>query len=394
MPLLMIARFWLSLVSWTVLGAGAWLVWNWYDGERIFADNGLQYTVREDWQLWLGITLLAWSFLGGFVVRPLLAKPDQQKLEPHYGDGEVIDGARGAKLYVEQLGPKDAPCLILTHGWGCDSTVWAYAKRELSQTFRLVLWDLPGMGRSRAGPDGVHLSAFAEDLARVIDYSGRDKVVVVGHSIGGMTIQTLARDNPQFFRDRVAGTVLVNTTYTNPLKTMVLSGLAQAMRPLLEIQLRLTTWLEPLAFLGAWQSYLNGSSHLANRLGFGRHVTRSQLQHISYITTRNSQRAQALGNLSMFRWDATDALSDIDVPVLVLGGKVDLMTKPEASRAIVESAKDARLEIIEDVNHMGFMERPEAYNRAIATFAATVSNASPTSKPAKTDIPLLHPVTA
>lgn len=392
MPLLIIVRFWLSMLSWVVLGASAYLLWTWYQGEEALRPDGLLATFREDWRLWTGLGLLAWSFLGGFIVRPILAKPDRKPLEPHRGDGEVIDGARGAKLYVEQIGPKDAPCVVLTHGWGLDSTIWAYAKRELSQTFRVVVWDLPGMGRSRAGPDGVHLSAFADDLKRVIDYAGARKVVVAGHSIGGMTIQTLARDNPAFFKDRIAGAVLINTTHTNPLKTMILSGLMQALRPLIVLQLRLTAWLEPLAFLGAWQSYLNGTAHIGNRLGFGPHVTHSQLNYVTLLATRNSQRAQALGNLSMIHWDATGALKGIDAPVLVLGGKGDIVTKPEASRTIAATTPSAGLEIVEEVNHMGFVERSEAYNRAIAAFAA-VALKSPSTPGATTDLPQRHPVT-
>jgi pimeloyl-ACP methyl ester carboxylesterase len=373
MPLLFIARFLFSLLSWGILAAAGWLLWQWYDGTLVIGDDGLLRRTREDWQLWLGAGLLAWSFLGGFIIRPLLAKPDRQKLDAHHGDGEVIEGARGAKLYVEQLGPRNAPCLILTHGWGLDSTIWAYTKSELAKDFRIVVWDLPGMGRSRAGPDSVHLSAFAEDLARVIAWTGRDKVVLASHSIGGMTTQTLARDNPAFFKDRVAGAVLINTSHTNPLKTMVLSGLAQVLRPLIELQLYLTAWLEPLAFISAWQSYFSGAAHLANRLGFGPHVTQSELNKTTLLTVRNSQRAQALGNLSMFRWDATGVFGDIDVPVLVLGGKLDIVTKAEASRTIAASALDGRLEIIEESNHMGFLERPEVYNRAISAFAKRVS---------------------
>jgi pimeloyl-ACP methyl ester carboxylesterase len=377
MPFLIIVRFLFSLVSWGVLAAAGWLLWEWYDGALVMGEDGLLRRVREDWQLWLGAGLLAWSFVGGFILRPLLAKPDRRTLDAHHGDGEIIEGARGAKLYVEQLGPQNAPCLILTHGWGLDSTIWAYAKSELAKDFRVVVWDLPGMGRSRAGPDGVHLSAFAEDLARVIAWTGRDKVVLASHSIGGMTTQTLARDNPTFFKDRVAGAVLINTSYTNPLKTMVLSGLAQALRPLIELQLRLTAWLEPLAFISAWQSYFSGAAHVANRLGFGPHVTHSQLTKTALLTTRNSQRAQALGNLSMFRWDATGVFADIDVPVLVLGGRQDIVTKAEASRTIAASALDGRLEVIDEANHMGFLEHPEAYNRAIATFAGSLVRSMP-----------------
>jgi len=373
MPLLMIVRLLLSIVSWALLAAAAWLLWSWNQGEYVRDADGVLHHIRHDWRLWAGLALVVWSSGGGILlVRPFLARADRDPLRPQRTHGRMIDGADGARLYVESHGRDDAPCLVLTHGWGLDSTIWAYAKRRLSQDFHLVLWDLPGMGKSKSGNGGITLDAFAENLERVIAHSGRDRVVLVGHSIGGMTIETLARDRANLFNRVVAGAVLVNTTYTDPLKTMVASGLMQALRPLIVASAHLTVWLEPLAWLSAWQSYLNGSAHIANRLGFAGRVTHSQLDYTALLTTRNSPAAQARGNLAMFDWDATGALVRIDAPVLVLAGDSDLVTKAEASRTLASQAKHAVLDIVSDANHMGFAERHDVYNDAIAAFARRV----------------------
>ena len=64
-------------------------------------------------------------------------------------------------------------------------------------------------------------------------------------------------------RGRVAGLVLVNTTYTTPLATTTASGFFSAIRyPVLEPLLHLTVWLWPLVWLASWLSYLNGTAHL------------------------------------------------------------------------------------------------------------------------------------
>lgn len=373
MPLLLIARLFLSVVSWAILAAAAWLLWSWNQGEYVRDVNGVLQHIRHDWRLWTGLCLFGWSFGGGtLLVRPFLARGDRDALKPQRSHGEMIDGADGAHLYVESHGPADAPCLVFTHGWGLDSTIWAYAKRALSKEFRLVFWDLPGMGKSRPGRGGVTLEAFAENLKRVIAHTGRDRVLLVGHSIGGMTLETLARDNANFFNRTVAGAVLVNTTYTDPLKTMVLSGLVQALRPLIVLSMHMTIWLWPLAWLSAWQSYLNGSAHIANRLGFASRVTHSQLDYTALLTTRNSPAAQARGNLAMFNWDGTGALVRVDPPFLVMAGNSDLVTKAEASRTLVSQARQAVLDIVTDANHMGFMERADVYNPAIEAFARRV----------------------
>ena len=185
-----------------------------------------------------------------------------------------------------------------------------------------------------------------------------------------MIVQTLARDEPDYVARQVAGVVLLNTTYTNPLRTMILSGLATALRwPLVEPMMRLTIWLEPLSWLSAWQSYLSGWTHVATRFGFGTSVTRSQLDHTALLLTRARPAVSAKGDLAMFRWDSQFALARDGVPVLVIGGDMDIVTKAEASRSIAARVPLAKLVIVAGANHMGPIERAERYNAEIAAFA-------------------------
>jgi pimeloyl-ACP methyl ester carboxylesterase len=378
MPLLSFFRFFASLLSLFVLAAAGWLLWSWYQGDLVRDAYGDVYRLRDDWRLWLGVGLLAWSFLGRFVMLALLTRRDERVTRAVRGHGHQITGETGSSLYVESHGPVEAPPIILTHGWGLDSTFWSYARRDLGDRFRLTAWDLPGLGRSKPAPHGgISLEAFAADLAGLVDSLGGRRVVLVGHSIGGMTIQTLIRDHPQI-QTRLAGVVLLNTTYTNPLTTMIFSGLARALRhPVLEPAFKLTILLKPLMWAMQWQSYLSGSTHLGNRLGFGKAVTRSQLEHVSLLTTRNSPAAQARGNLAMFGWDATGALDHLYVPLLVIGGDKDIVTKLEAGRAIAAGSRTGRLEVI-DANHLGPMEQAQAYNQLISDFVLQAQRNIPT----------------
>ncbi len=374
MPLIMMVRLMMSFISLAVTALLGYLLWTWYQGDYVRDIHGTLYQVRENWRLWTAVALAVWSFGGGsLLIKPFLAKRDTDPVDPKRGKGETIKGANGASLYVESTGPADAPVIILTHGWGLDSTIWDYAKRDLSQKFRVVTWDLPGMGLSKAPTAAVGLESFADNLKAIIRYTRADRVVLVSHSIGGMATQTLARDNRAFYNRHVAGTVLVNTTYRNPLTTMILSPLARILRfPLIEPQFHLTMWLWPLAWLSAWKSYLDGTAHIANRLGFGAYVTHSQLAHTTLLSIRNSQKAQAKGNLAMFAWDATGAMRSVTGPVLLLAGSVDIVTKADASIAIAATSPTAAAEVIDKVNHMGFLERPDIYNSAFADFATEV----------------------
>ncbi|WP_108398159.1 alpha/beta fold hydrolase [Devosia submarina] len=371
MPLLSLIRFLTTLLSLIILGFVAYLLWSWNQGDLVQEADGDLVRVREDWRLWTALALGAFSFLGKFLVLPLLAKPDRgEPSRQDRGAGRIIPGAQGAQLYVEELGTENQNTIILTHGWAMDNTIWHYAKRDLSKHFRVIVWDLPGLGQSKGE---ISLESFAGNLAAIVEHTGAERVGLVGHSIGGMTIQTLARDNPAFFNTRIAGAVLVNTTYTNPLKTMILARFMQAIRfPLLEPVMRLTILLQPLAWLSMWQSYLSGTAHIANRLGFGKYVTRSQLDHVTLLSTKNPPGNIQKGNLAMFRWDATGALASASVPVLLLAGELDIVTKPFASVDISGQARTSSLETIEGVNHMGLMERSDVYNAAMIRFFQSV----------------------
>lgn len=379
MSLLAILRFFTTILSLIILAAAVYLLWSWNDGRMVRDVAGGLRLEREDWRLWSGLGLLAWSFLGGRILPLIIAKPDTRRTRATWGDGRIVTSRTGSSLWIESHGPAGAPPIIITHGWGMDSTFWCYAKQDLTDRFRLILWDLPGLGRSKASArDRIAVAAFAADLATVIEESGARPVVLVGHSIGGMTIQTLVRDHPQL-ESRIAGVVLLHTTYTNPLETMMFSRLLRALqRPVLEPAMKLTIALGPLVWLSNWQSYLSGWSHLAHRSGFGADVTRSQLEHVTLLATRNRPAVLARGDLATLYWDATNALRDLSAPVLVVGGDKDIVTKLEANRAIAGQTQLATLQVVEGANHMAPMERADIYNRMIADFALRVQPATST----------------
>lgn len=105
------------------------------------------------------------------------------------------------------------------------------------------------------------------------------------------------------------------------------------------------------------------------RFGFGRSVTRSQLDHTALLMTRNSPAVVARGDLAMIRWDGSEGVARLAVSTLVLGGDLDIVTKLEASEYIAEAAPDARLEVVSGANHMGPVERAGFYYRALVGFA-------------------------
>jgi pimeloyl-ACP methyl ester carboxylesterase len=381
MTFLHLLRRLFSLLSLAVLALAVYLIWTGYQ-RADENDPGLDPALAgegDETRLWIGWGLLALSFFGRFLWPLLLAKGGKGPRIERGAEHREVVGADGSKLRVEFFGRQGAPVLILTHGWGLDSTVWRYARAHLADRFRLIVWDLPGLGKSKTPPDGrIQLDRFAEDLRTVIGLAEGQPVVLVGHSIGGMTLQTLAGLRPELMGEQVKGLVLLNTTFLRPIRTTAMSGLVQAVWPVVAVFMKLQIALSPLFHAMKWQSYMSGQTHMAARIGgFGRHVTRQQLEHTALLMTKASPAVEAKGDFAMMDWDVSRKLPDIRVPTLVIVGDRDLITRPDAGETIAAAIPGARLQHMTGCGHMGFYEYNEAYDRAIADFATEVLKDAP-----------------
>ena len=373
MPIITLPRLLLQLVSLTLLAISAWLVWRWWVGYDLLdsRDVVIGHEHGPTWALWTGVALLVWSFGGGRLVILALIPGGHAPMQARTASHEVR-APDGSRLHVETSGLATGPTIVLTHGWGLNSTAWGDAKQVLGSRFRVVVWDLPGLGRSKPPSDGHYsIDGFAQALSAVVVSCGEGPVLLVGHSIGGMTTQTFWRDASVQAKARVAGIVLVDTTHEDPIQTMWLSGLWRVLKaPVIEPLMHLTMWISPLAWLSSWQGYLGGSSQLAMRLvGFGRFATRAQVDLTALLAAKGSPGVQAKGNLAMLHWSVTRSLHAITVPTLVLTGDRDIVTLPSASRTIVAAIPEARLVSVAGCGHMGFLEAHDRYNAEILAFA-------------------------
>ena len=117
----------------------------------------------------------------------------------------AVPSADGVPIAYEVHGQGE-PALVLVHGWSCDRSYWKEQIEYLSPQYRLVLVDLAGHGESGTGRKDYTMSAFGADVAAVVDSLGLQKVVLVGHSMGGDVIVEAAKKLP----GRVVGLVWVD----------------------------------------------------------------------------------------------------------------------------------------------------------------------------------------
>lgn len=121
----------------------------------------------------------------------------------------------GVDLYAEidEADEPGGPTIIFAHGWVLNLDSWHYQRAALRGKVRMVFYDHRSHGRSGRGPaSSANLTQLAEDLKTIIETTTpKGPVILVGHSMGGMTIMQLAEMHPKLFSSRVQGVVLAST---------------------------------------------------------------------------------------------------------------------------------------------------------------------------------------
>jgi pimeloyl-ACP methyl ester carboxylesterase len=127
----------------------------------------------------------------------------------------------GVRISAEEIEARDglpALTVVLVHGFALDRRTWHFQRQSLAAladpSVRLVLYDQRSHGASERAPrESCTIEQLGHDLDAVIRaLAPEGPLVLVGHSMGGMTIMALAEQNPELFTERVAGVALVATS--------------------------------------------------------------------------------------------------------------------------------------------------------------------------------------
>ena len=122
-----------------------------------------------------------------------------------------------AEEVLPALGGEPQLTVVFVHGFALDRRCWHFQRRDLAKLadprVRQVLYDQRSHGRSgRSSAEASTIEQLAHDLDAVLRAVVPDgPLVLVGHSMGGMTIMALAEQKPELFEERVRGVALVGT---------------------------------------------------------------------------------------------------------------------------------------------------------------------------------------
>ena len=323
-------------------------------------------------------TVLAVERLAASRLRPA---PDPAAAEPLgelRGRELVASAADGLLLHVEVNGPDEAEvAVVFCHGYALHQDSWHYQRRDLASRARLVFWDQRGHGRSGplAGPP-ASIAQTGADLHAVLAAVRQpgQRVVLAGHSMGGMTIMALASQHPELFGTEVAGIVLIGTaagglsTPDGPVPWMP-APLRAAARHAVPAVLRAAAAGRRAALVERGRGAAREIQLLATRfLAFG-----DPLMSVTVTGFLERMIRQApVGVIAEFyaallSHDARDVPGVLSrVPVTVLVGERDRLIPPRLGVDLAESITGSRLVTVAGAGHAMILERPDVVNEAIA----------------------------
>ena len=297
-----------------------------------------------------------------------------------------VTASDGVALHVE-IDEPHAPggvvaplTVVFCHGYALNLDSWHFQRRDLRDLARLVVWDQRSHGRSgRSAVSHATLEQTGRDLGTVIDEVAPDgPLVLVGHSMGGMSIMTLAEQRPELFRDRVFGVALLATSA---------SGLTDLPMGLRGLPGRVVGRVLPgvVSALGRRAAVVERGRALGRDLGFALTRRYSFASDVppSYVEWTSDMLARTpIDVVADFfpDFDKHERLAALaamrDVETLVMVGRQDKVTPLVHSEAIADELPRARLVVLEDCGHMLLLEHHDAVTDELSALldrAAAVS---------------------
>ena len=259
--------------------------------------------------------------------------------------------ANGIAINYTFDGPATAPVVVMSHSLATDRSMWDPTIPALTDRFRVLRYETRGHGQTDAPKGAYTLDQLADDALALLKALGIARMHWVGLSMGGMIGQTLALKAPHIF----ASLSLCDTSSRVPAEARpqwadrIKTAETQGMEPLVE------------PTLGRW---------------FTAPFRERRKDVIAKVAAmiRNTPPAGYAGCChAISALDLTEKISAIKLPTIAIVGADDPGTPVAAHQVIHEKIAGSRLEIIPSAAHLANMEQPEAFNKALSGFLASVA---------------------
>lgn len=310
--------------------------------------------------LLVGLVLLGLGLLG---LGLWLYAPDRSRadLEPLYlaRPGDMIE-VGGMRLHVRDTGPRDAPAVILLHGFGASLHTWEPWAEVLDDDLRVIRLDLPGAGLSPPDP----VADYTDDhvtrlLLATMDHLGVQRAAFIGNSVGGRLAWTMAAAHP----DRVDRVVLISPDgFASP-------GFEYGKAPDVPPVMGLMRYTLPRGML---------KSNIAVGYADPAALTEPTVTRYRDLMLAPGARQAMLDRMeqTVLR-DPVPLLDRITAPVLLVWGEKDAMIPFANAQDFQRHLADVRLVSFPDLGHLPHEEAPERSLPPVRAFLLEAPTGSP-----------------
>ena len=273
---------------------------------------------------------------------------------------KTVQLSTGIEMAYVEMGDPDGEVVVLQHGMTDNSRSWSLAAPYFTEAgYHVYLPDLRGMGRTDE-PDGFYtVVTYATDLEAFFDAVGIEKAIVVGHSLGSFTMQTFCL----MFPERCSKLVLVSSIPVEGYQNAVLDAAYHA-------------YVEPLAedehpsdsFMDFWYACEPKEEGIEDVFDTFISGLKTESQQLSKKSWKNIFYGMMASDNTMLYQEY-----DPEIPVLVLHGDEDSMTKTEYQAELCElfHVDEGSYRNYEGIGHNIQFEIPEQSSRDILTWLST-----------------------
>ena len=295
------------------------------------------------------------------------------EVDDPFGWPRSVDWQRAGKpanRQHRQAHPKERPTLVFTHGFCLHQDCWHYQRGEFSGEYRMVFWDQRGHGRSDSLKPKADLSidVTGEDLYAVIEATcPTGPIILVGHSMGAMTMMALAEAHPELFGDRIVGVGLLATSAGEFADLEF--GLPRAAAKLFH-----TTAPGLFELLNRQRGLVERGRRasgdvglvLTRRYAFGSDAPESAVRFVLELIQSTPIEVIARFFTVLRDHDKANAIPVFDkVPTLVLAADRDMMLPFRHSRALADAIPSAEFVTVNNAGHVVILEHPHEVNAAL-----------------------------
>lgn len=248
-----------------------------------------------------------------------------------YVDGKQINYWTGRKGLLEER-----ETVLFIHGAGGGLYTWSYQKSFFEKEFNPIIIELPGHGESE-GEGKQEIVGYAEHVYALLKALSLKKVFLVGHSMGGAIVQTLALSHPE----AIKGIVLVGTGARLKVFPMILEGI---------------------------RSNFADTVTMINQFAFSRKAPSDLIEKGVSLMVQCKAEVLYGDFLACDRFDVMKEVEKIVLPTLILCGDDDQLTPVKYSQFLQSRIKGSKLEVLPNAGHMVMMESSQAFNEKIRAF--------------------------